>query len=256
MCFLQILFESFPKEEAELCNPDLRCIEDGYEGNYYSYFNYTARNLETKVGKGHNYCLQVNNDGAYDIITREDEEKIYGDDQPTINYNALAKCDNFGGGTGDGIWTKDGCKGNSAWCQGYADVVETSDGIVSVDNPELCRNNTFWLKSNISCDWHFDNKVAFIGSRCTGDMKHCYYPWYSRYNANPSSNGLANTCLDKSDHVFPLNTSCKLFNSKFLDTYNELWCSDINNTERKTGSQCSDLRGRFYSITYTSYDIL
>ena len=59
-------------EEAELCDPDnLRCIGHGYWD-----LGYTVMSLDTKLGKGHGYCLKANNDQVYDSISRSDEQKV------------------------------------------------------------------------------------------------------------------------------------------------------------------------------------
>ena len=43
-------------------------------------------------------------------------------------------------------------------------------------------------------------------------------------------------CVDKSDQVFPINTTCRQYNKVFLETYRTLWCS--GNTGRGQGHKC------------------
>ena len=96
-------------EEAELCDPDnLRCIGDGYSEDDFGYSDdYMRKSLNTELGKQHDYCLKINNDQSYDSISRTDEEKVIGTNQPTVNYTGLVKCNN---GYMDGIQCSDGCK--------------------------------------------------------------------------------------------------------------------------------------------------
>merc|ERR1711949_94319 len=83
-------------EEAEFCDPDnLRCIGDGYDASakYYEWADdYTDKSLDTKLGKDHGYCLKINNDQAYDSISRSDEQKVLGTNEPTVIYTGLVKC--------------------------------------------------------------------------------------------------------------------------------------------------------------------
>ena len=63
---------------------------------------------------------------------------------------------------------------------------------------------------------------------------HMAQTWYRHYSTatwyNPS-------CVDKSDQVFAINTTCRQHNLQFLDSYKTLWCS--GNTEREPGSRCN-----------------
>ena len=108
----------------------------------------------------------------------------------------------------------------------------TKDGPVSWDNPELCRNNTFWNKINVTCDVTGD--YACYGARCSNDKKHCYWPWYLRKVADVNTWPVDTICNDKSDQVFPINTTCSQYNDEFLETYKRLWCSD----DMKQGLRC------------------
>ena len=40
---------------------------------------YTNKSLDTKLGKGHGYCLKINNDQVYNSISRSDEEMVLVD---------------------------------------------------------------------------------------------------------------------------------------------------------------------------------
>ena len=78
----RVLCSGVCQAEEELCNPDnLRCIEDPA---------YNKKSLGHNVAKDHHYCfLQVNNDAGYDYVTREDEAKVIGTNEPTVNYSRL-----------------------------------------------------------------------------------------------------------------------------------------------------------------------
>ena len=78
-----------------------------------------------------------------------------------------------------------------------------------------------------------------MGERCSSDQQHCTWPWYTKYDGNIF--GVYNpNCNDKSDQVFPINTTCRQFNQKFLNTYWINWCTDTNGEKRKKedGSYC------------------
>ena len=214
------------EEEAELCDADkLRCVGDGFGGDLNDLNGvYNIKSLDTKLGKGHGYCFrEVNNDQAYDSITREDEDRILGRNERAVNYTLLKKCKNKYGT--EGIQCQNGCKGNYKWYNDRGDVCPTVDGPVSWDNPELCRNNTFWTKINLTCDVTGD--YSSFGARCTGVKKHCFWPWYLRNSANVSHWPIDIICLDNSDQVFPINTTCSLYNNQFLETYKSLWCNGV-----------------------------
>ena len=233
------------KAEEDLCNPDqLRCVGDGYVWDDYKV---QIKTLGTKLGKDHHYCFkQVNNDFEYDYISREDEEKVLGKHQPMVNYEGLKKCRKLGT---DGISCKDKCYID--WCSGTGDVCETFHGIVSLDNPELCRNHSYWKKNNFSCDrYDSDGLLAGIGQRCSGVKQHCFWPWYSRWNADLFYfSGSPNTCVDKSDQVFPIRKTCKQFNEEFLNTYRKLWCRSRNVNDH--GKYCDNLENWYSKQDYS-----
>ena len=174
-------------------------------------------------------------------IPRSDEEKVLGTNQPTVNYTGLVKCDTGYGFCTDGIQCSDECKDMEFWCADTGDVCKTPGGdIVSLDTPALCRNSSYWRINNFSCNWYRDGLVWGAGVRCTGDFQHCSWPWYRWYGADTGPNP---TCVDKSDQVFPINTTCSQFNKQLLQTYRSLWCS--GNKNRYTGSYCDNLDDRF-----------
>ena len=155
-------------EDAELCNQDnLRCIGHGYpEGDWgFSDVDNTRKSLNTKLGKDHGYCLKINNDQVYDSISRNDEVRVIGTNQPTVNYVGLVKCYNSEYGS-DGILCGDRYRPIQYWCIGTADLCNTGDNIISIDHPELCRNRTYWRINNFSCDQSGELTYA-VGSRCS-----------------------------------------------------------------------------------------
>ena len=198
------------EEERDLCsdNADLRCSGDGYG---FTSPPWEFKYINTKFVKNHKYCTYVDNDGAYDGITRQDEKKIVANiNKRSVNYTKLEKCFNRHGAPGARSIDdkKQKCMENYRWCVDYDEVLPTTDGPISTDNPEICNNNTAWMKMNISCYYYVNDKLVSAGLRCTGAIKHCYYPWYYRQNARP---GYFITCKDNSDRVFPINTSCSTY---------------------------------------------
>ena len=116
--------------------------------------------------------------------------------------------------------------------------------IVSVDTPALCRNATYWRINNFTCDWYWSSNglVGGAGAQCSSDYQQCIFPWHRRSDAgtwfNPS-------CQDKSDQVFPINTTCRQHNQQFLQTYRNLWC--LGNKDKYTGLKCDYLDDWFAS---------
>ena len=234
---LKLMCSGVCSAEAELCNQDnLRCIGDGE----IITSKYTHKYIDTKLGKEHAYCFwTINNDQSYDYLTREDEERVLGTHESSVNYEELVQCFDDQGNIGikcpgdcgplpEGFTCASECKipylVGGDWCGGSGDVCKTGGNeIVSMDTPQLCRNATFW--KNFTCDYTYtkNGKPYAFGQRCSSDSQHCYWTWYASKDANPGS---INTCKDQSDKVFPINTTCSQYNSKFLDTYKKLWCSD------------------------------
>ena len=241
------------REDAELCNDKLRCKGDGYETSveddllydgHVNNYGFKVKSLNTKLGMDHYYCLKINNDQVYDTIGRQDEEKILGTHESAVTYTGLEKCHDYYRGA-DGIQCSNGCK--NQWCSGTGDTCNTTNGIVSMDNPELCRNSTFWRKNNFSCEYSIGTTngipdVVGIGERCNSLYKHCFWPWYLYYSGYPSYESVPITCIDKSDQVFPINTTCWQYNTKFLETYRTIWCTGKND-----GFHCNDLEEWWYS---------
>ena len=216
--------------EEAVCSPALRCSGQGYDNliSEIGVTEYTVQSLGGKITRSHEYCLAVNNDGYYDTISRLDEDKVVTKYVKLFDYNYLETCHS---GYGEGIKCEegDGCAPQSVWCGGTGRVCTTAGGTVGLDNVDLCRNNTFWMDR--SCDWYESGNLAAFGARCTGDKKHCTFPWYTRRTANPT---FSTTCLDKSDQAFPINTSCVEYNYQFLNTYSKLWCGEWGGTVTKT----------------------
>ena len=79
------------------------------------------------------------------------------------------------------------------------------------------------------------SEIAAVGTRCSGNFHHCTVPWYRR--SSPYTYAYNNPiCVDKSDQVFPINTTCRQYNKVFLETYRTLWCS--GNPNRGQGHKC------------------
>ena len=106
---------------------------------------------------------------------------------------------------------------------------------MSVDTPALCRNATYWRINNFTCDLYAGVLVAGAGVRCSSDYQQCIFPWYRHHMASASINP---SCLDKSDQVFPINSTCSQHNRQLLQTYKTLWC--FGNRDRFPG-HCNNL---------------
>ena len=237
------------REESELCDPEtLRCLGEGYTPiTIYGYpfaDDYTEKSLPTKLGKLHGYCLKINNDQVYDSLSRNDEVKVIGTHQSTVNYTGLIKCQEpvyqwyVKNQSTDGILCSGYCKTNKYWCAGTDDVCQTNgnddEDMLSLDHPELCRNATYWRSNNFSCNQYSNTGlVTAVGARCSGNLQQCIFPWYRNWIAETGNNP---TCEDKSDQVFPINSSCSQFNKLFVETYKTNWCS--GDTDRERGDYC------------------
>ena len=51
--------------------------------------DYIDKFLDTKLVKEHGYCLKINNDQVNDSISRSDEQKILGTNQPTVGWPSV-----------------------------------------------------------------------------------------------------------------------------------------------------------------------
>ena len=157
------------------------------------------------------------NDGGYDNIDRSDEEIIQSDDEGRVNvnlnYTALRHCwlpslQNRGC---NGRKCGDTCLGMEIWCRGIQNQY-CENALVKSNDPVLCSNHTFW--HNIDCDVNFYGGILlrYFGKRCTGPIKHCYYPelyWdYQMTDDYYEQGPYTYTCADMSDRVFDMEQPC------------------------------------------------
>ena len=71
---------SYSDEDVEICNEELKCIEDGY---------YPFKQDKLEIVEEHHYCNnddQYKNNGKFDIIDRSDKENINVATVTNIDY--------------------------------------------------------------------------------------------------------------------------------------------------------------------------
>ena len=227
---------------------------------------------------GHAECyfdFNGNNNGQYDCLDRTDEDKIVQDIYSYVNYSALTDVIPGGLQEGDGVSRlpstkcptgKDQYKDrkNWLWCNQVTDYTCAN---VSVNNPFLCQNKTFWSNTtnNVTdCNIYFDSwAVQYEGRRCSGEWQHCFSPAYMRVDLDRTDRnhwyqGFTG-CRDKSDQIFPVNSVCDpiryvAFESSYKDTYCNLFCRPGERHERCREEVCDDPRA--WLSVQTSLDIL
>ena len=124
-----------------------------------------------------------------------------------INYTALTPC-SITFPDGYGVRCNGGCNHTAYWCNDKT-VEYCQDSRVLRNDPRLCSHPTFW--EDISCNYVVDTYLGkkivgehtYPGLRCTGTIKHCYYP-----QGSPPRENFPTTCRDKSDRVFQVGEPC------------------------------------------------
>ena len=201
---------SCSQDDVSICSPQLRCPD------YYGLIKKVTMNQT-----GHSYCHDTEDtDSVYDRIDRADVT-FEGTATVSINYTQLTPCyDRFGNPglqCGEG---EDNCLWSVDWCRNDK---RKHCGTFWSDDPTLCSNTNFW--KNVTCTVYQYGEVETDGKRCSGQQQHCYYPWYTWYDGVPYY-GYKQTCDDKSDQVFPLNTKCSDIARQHLQDHNDRFCND------------------------------
>ena len=161
--------------DEELCRPEVRCpvLWDGLtsvgRGEIYK------SNMSTIPVRS--YCYnritfdETINNGAYDLLDRSDEDLSENSvsSAQSINFTALVSCTKS---DGDGVLCAGGCKHTAIWCNEKWDGYCEDSGVWRTD-PRLCSHPTFWQER--SCKMTSEGHL-YPGLRCTGAIKHCYYP--------------------------------------------------------------------------------
>ena len=214
------------RDQSDLaeCNENLQCIS-------------TNGQHELTWHRYHHACLYETskNDGEYDNIHRKDEQYLTLNDS-RVNFAGITQCDfqkeDKSGLRGRGLQCgEEGkCSPPWQWCldRRQHSVTTTQCGgnftLIS-DDKTLCKNTTFWSQHEICNIYYDDNKkgeLFALGSRCTGNLQHCYYPWYT-FNWNVyTRQKYAPTCSDNSDKIFHINSRCNT--SHYVDIYCDKIC--------------------------------
>jgi hypothetical protein len=169
-------------------------------------------------------------DGKFDCLGRQDENVtlVFKDTQDTIKYEELLPCtDNY---NDPGIQCGSECVGMDAWCRVSRDGFSCSIR----NSPQLCQNHTFWEDKDCGRD----------AKRCTGRNQQCFYPPYmdgdeiisvcvNNYQSLGWSSGYIDTCSDKSEQVFPINSTCD------HDTYVDIIC-DLHKLDGEMSTICKN----------------
>ena len=178
--------------DEEACGPELRCPVGSTRFNmstipvrYYCYRDYDVLD-RTKYN------------GSYELLDRSDESlsmpKV--SNVQSINYTALTRCTKDYFRDEEGVSCDGDCEHTANWCNDKVTVRFCADSGVWKTDPRLCSHPTFW--EEISCNMTYGH--LYPGFRCTGTIKHCYYP-----KGTPN---YPTTCRDKSDRVFQVGEPC------------------------------------------------
>ena len=234
------------QDESDLkeCDDDLQCISTngGYEITSY---------------QGHYTCSYINaeNDGEYDNIHRKDEDYLF-EKVTRVNFDDFEQCKNSGTNNNQvGLSCGDKCTPADQWCLDRSKFSVTTHSCpknVSLpsDDKYLCKNKTFWsemdknttafweknttLCNNEPCDMCKDvtcdmcdifvgEQLFANGSRCTGNLQHCYYPWYHwNWQTEYQRTKYPPTCSDNSDKIFHVDTTCNT--THYVNIYCDYIC--------------------------------
>ena len=142
------------------------------------------RHLESDLSDEHFYCSYGDNqnNGQYDVITREDEDDLDIRKQKVkIDYSSLIECYNNGLYPGLNC-AQEACVQNYIWCrEDKSASCDGNGGTFATNNQGLCSNTTFW--QNKTCERFYDDgDKAALGERCSGGAQQCIYPWYLSSN--------------------------------------------------------------------------
>ena len=139
----------------------------------------------TSIDHGECYYPQnsQDNNGRYDCLDRSDEITFI----QNITYTSLITTDQFWeySTSGEQLMRLPSikCQENRAnwfWCNNQTGFTCNN---ISLRNPVLCQNHTFWkeYKTETDCNFYFpDGTVKYAGLRCSGEWHHCYSPIYMR----------------------------------------------------------------------------
>ena len=141
------------------------------------------RHLESDLSDEHFYCSygQNQNNGQYEIITRNDEDDLDIRRQKVkIDYSSLTECK--WDGVDPGLTCGVICWENYLWCrEDHSFSCDGKEGKFAINNRGLCSNTTFWQDK--TCDLFYENGIkAALGRRCSGGAQQCIYPWYLSSN--------------------------------------------------------------------------
>ena len=225
------------KSDLAECDESLHCISTngGYERTSY---------------QGHYACLYYNakNDREYDNIHRKDEETLTVN-LTRVNFSGITQRANCSRLIDVGLTCGDQCSPPYQWCldrSKFSVKTHSCPGNVTLpsDDKSLCKNKTFWSEKDrnttaflnkpglcdnvtVTCDmcdlfYPSGGELYANGSRCTGNLQHCYYPWYT-FNWNVyTRQKYAPTCSDNSDKIFHINSRCNT--SHYVDIYCDTIC--------------------------------
>ena len=175
--------------EQDTCDDSLRCYQNGYEDE--DTWN-TKTTLISDYVKGHKYCSKSKgeNNGAYNQVTRLDEERLSPLGEAALNLSLLLKpCKTVKWRDGykcDNAVDANGCIGISLWCAGTGGICQVGDISISRDNTQLCANETFLQDQSCDVlDKVIDKDLVAYGLRCSGKSKGCYYPFYNFADGEP-----------------------------------------------------------------------
>ena len=227
---IQNMCSGLCNSDPDTCVGDLRCFANGYpEENDWN----DLETLITEYVDNHKYCKKSygENNHEYNQLTREDETEIKpGGDLP-LDLSLLVPCTDKRGNDGylcdNNVDDDNKCTANTNWCDGSGASCEVGNITISLDNPQLCANQT--KLSELSCDLYTSAGQLFAhGLRCSGKNKACFFPFYNHYNGEPL--GAKPTCDDNSHKKFPVGVTCSKFNQQFMVQHKQQWCNCTDDT--------------------------
>ena len=177
------------RSDIKYCTSRMECKGQGSE---WDPMKRCGEGKNTTIDHGECYYSwnSEENNGRYDCLDRTDENTFLQDTSDYINESSLITTAQFwythnGTTSGEKLTRLPSiaCQGNRAnwfWCNNQN---RHTCFDISLRNPTLCQNHTFWekYKNETDCNFYFpDGTVKYKGLRCSGEWHHCYSPIYMR----------------------------------------------------------------------------
>ena len=230
--------------DLDVCGPDLRCMTEfitpGHtygSGTVKHIYNVEKLNITSSLVTGHHYCIGDDkiNDGKLDTIDRFDETEVKASKSLLdLEISSFTPCNITTLAGAPGTMCGKDCRLSSLWCNDdITNDCNTETGIISTNDPLLCRDPRVWDDASCSVYLTAGGVVDGFGYRCTGQNKRCVMPWFLVFDGEPykpvrrlSQFILPTQCPDKSDQVFNSSMTCGQHLQQYVEFHTKHFCNN------------------------------